>query len=76
MIPVEILAFWAQGQGEEFPVPESVTKEMWLKMKNKPKPTSDPSISQLFSQLFLSCPHLILFIWAAQPSMSSRSENK
>lgn len=76
MIPVEILAFWARGQGEEFPVLESVTKEMWLKMKNKPKPTSDPSISQLFSQIFLSCPHLILFIWAAQHSMSSRSENK
>lgn len=65
MIPVEILAYWAWGEEEEFPVSESVTKEVWFKMKNKPKPTSDPSISQLFSHIFLSYPHLILFIWAA-----------
>lgn len=49
---MEIPAYRAWGGGQEFPVSEPVTKEVWLKMKNKPKPTSDPSTSQLFSQIF------------------------
>lgn len=76
MIPVEIPAYWAWGEGQEFPVSETVTKETWLKMKNNPKPTSDPSISQIFLQIFLSHPHLILFSWVAQHSMSSRSNDR